>query len=352
MVQSSCYVNSEDDFTCTDCHIPHVSRKETPQNRFNRLCFKCHTGMEQACTEDPSVLREAENNCVLCHMRSGETRDIPHVRTHDHKISVPPSPEEQDGIRQFKGLISINNPSADPLQKARGYLLEYESFHADPAYLDSVRWYLNKVGDKGSDIYFNTRVNYFFLKQDYNAIREGVAERGIRFVLDSLLNTMEYSNYDAWTAYRIGQSYENTGNFLLSGYFYQKATELAPFILEFQNHYGSQLVKTGDLLQAVRIFEFILGEDPRYARAYVNLGYIRVKQNQRKKGKELYKKALSLEPDNHQALLNLAAVHYLEGNKSTAERYINRLLTLDPENEQAKQLKLQLSAPGKENLNP
>lgn len=342
MVESKCYIESNRNFTCTDCHIPHISKTETPVGRYNRMCMECHPKGKNFCTIEEQKMLEAESNCVECHMRESGTRDIPHVRIHDHKISKPPTEEELNSPKIFKGLISSNNRNTDNLTMARGYLLEYETFHPDPIYLDSAYYYLNRGDISNQDYLFNATINYYFLKNDFSAVKQLVSEKGIQFVLDSLLNEIEYSNYDAWTSYRIGQAYENTGNLLVAGYFYEKAVSLAKYILDFQNKFGTFLVKSGKIAKAQNVFEFIINENPIYTSAYVNLGYSYMKTGHYEKAKVNYQKALQLNPDHIQALTNMAGLNFAEGNMIEGARLIERVLELDPSNSQALAMKNRL----------
>jgi len=341
-VQSNCYIKSDGSFTCIDCHIPHITKTETPVGRYNRFCLTCHPTNGQYCTIGEKELEEAEHNCVSCHMRESYSRDIPHVRIHDHKISKPPTEEEFNSPKVFKGLISVNNPNTDDLTMARGYLLEYESFHPDPNYLDSALYYLSTENISNFQFYFNAKINYWFMKNDFDAIMDTVSVLGSRFILDSLLVEQEYSNYDAWTAYRIGQAYENTGNLLLAGYFYERAIKLAKYILDFQNKYGTYLVKEAKLDEAVEVFEFIISEDPRYVPSYVNLGYVEMISGNFEEAKKNYNKALKLDPDHIQALVNLSGLFVTEGKNTEGEKLVNRVLELDPDNFQAQTIKSRL----------
>ncbi len=342
MVQSKCYLESNRSFTCIDCHIPHVTKTETPVSRYNNFCLDCHPKNENYCTISNQAMVEAESNCVLCHMRESYTRDIPHVRIHDHKITKPPTEEELKSPKIFKGLISSNNLNPDNLTMARGYLLEYESFHPDPTYLDSAYYYLYKDEISNKDYLFNALINCHFLKNDFDSIMAMVSAKGIQFVLDSMLTEIEYSNYDAWTSYRIGQAYENTGNLLIAGYFYEKAILLAKYILDFQNKYGTYLVKSGKLNEAFKVYEFIISEDPRYVSAYVNYGYSLMIAGHLEMAKQNYLKALSLNPDHIQAMINLAGLNFTEDNFTEGTYLLNRVLKLEPANIQALAMKNRL----------
>jgi len=344
MVQSKCYLETNRGFTCTDCHEAHITKSETPVSRYNNFCVECHSTDDNFCTINYKEMQDAESNCVNCHMRESLTRDIPHVRIHDHKISKPPTEEELNSPRIFKGLISSNNPNPDNLTMARGYLLEYESFHPDPNYLDSAYYYLYQGEIPNKDYWFNALVNCHFLKNDFDSIKEMVSVKGIQIVLDSMLTKIEYSNYDAWTSYRIGQAYENTGNLLIAGYFYEKAVSLAKYILDFQNKYGTFLVKSGKLNEAYEVFEFIISEDPSYVSAYVNYGYSLMKTGHLADAKRKYLKALSLNPDHVQALINLAGLNFADGDFKEGLRLLNSALELDPDNSQALLMKSRLDS--------
>ena len=333
-VQSTCYLSSDEGFTCTNCHNPHISTKETSRKKFQDACLTCHPNPDD-CSEDMSFRNKINNECVSCHMRMSGTRDIPHVTIHDHKISIPPTTEQLESERIFKGLLPVNNSNTDNLTKARGYLLEYETYHADPNYLDSAYYWLMKDKIENSDYFFNALINYYFLENEFSSIIHEVESKGIQVVLDSFLTVMDYSNYDAWTSYRIGQAYENKGNLLISGYFYKKAIDLAPFNLEFQNKYGSFLLLSGKLADAINVFEFILSEDRKFAPAFVNLAFANLKMNNIAKAKELIFTALKLDPDNEHALINLAEIYLYENNMLETKKTINTLLMINPQHSKA-----------------
>ena len=333
-VQSTCYLSSNGGFACTNCHNPHISKTETSRKKFQDVCVTCHSGPND-CSEKVEVRDEKNNECVICHMRESGTRDIPHVRIHDHKISIPQTPEQIASERVFKGLISVNNEKTDNLTRARGYLLEFETYHADPNYLDSAFYWLSKSNIENKDYYFNALINYYFLENEYSAIVQEVESKGIQVVLDTFLTVKDFSNYDAWTSYRIGQAYESRGNLMISGYFYKKAIDLAPYNLEFQNKYGSFLLLSGRIPDASKVFEFIISEDKKYSPAYVNLAFANTKLNNIEKAKELVSQALELDPDNEHALLNLAEIYLFENNIFEAKKVINTLLLLNPRNSKA-----------------
>ncbi len=342
LVQSTCYIESGGQFSCSNCHNPHISRLETNREIYNKFCLDCHDAGRDYCSVPKNDMILKNNDCVLCHMRESGSRDIPHVKIHDHKISKPPTEEQLNEDKVFKGMVSINNPDTDSLTIARGYLLEYESYHPDANYLDSAASYLNLLSIPDSNYYFNAVINLYFLKKDYRNIISLVEQKGVKETLESQLTIKDYSNYDAWTSYRIGQSYESMDNNLIANYFYENAIELAKYNLEFQNKYGSLLVKTGKFNEAKQTFEFIISEDPDYTSAYVNLGFVWMNLKDIDGAKECFETAINLDPDHIQGLVNLAGLYMLEMNNVKAKEMLDRVFDIDPENAMARNILAQL----------
>ena len=329
MVQSRCFTESNGGFSCLGCHNPHVSYTETKKETFNRFCLSCHTGPAGGCSADEQKREKHDNDCTFCHMPESYTRDIPHVTIHDHNIAIPVDPDTDLDGRIFHGLAPINNPNTDNLTRARGYIKEFETFKPDPQYLDSAYYYLQRSGEIDQDVYFNAMINYWFLKRDFSSIVDFVETKGVLAVLDTVLNQKDYGNYDAWTSYRIGQSYENKNNVMVSGYFYKKAIELAPYNLEFQNKYGSHLASRGEWNEAVTIFAFIVDEDPDFTSGWVNLSLAYLRTNKPSKAEHASRKALEINPDHIRAIENLVAIYLKTNREEDALELIKRLEKLN-----------------------
>ncbi len=347
MRESECYINTkgtDGELTCLMCHVPHTPIEETPAKQYKDACLNCHKPDVNYCTLPENERRKEGDNCYVCHMPLSETRDIPHVKIHDHKIARPKTPEELAQPRVFKGLIAVNNPETDSITVARGYLQEYEAFQPDPQYLDSAFSYLNiKAYNDQNSIWFNAIINYYFMRKDYKSIIDLVEEIGNTTVLSKYVTEKDYTNYDAWTAYRIGQSYESSGNLLIAKYFYEKAIELAKYNLDFQNKYGTLLSEEGDFTKAKKVFEFIISEYPNHVSAHVNLGYVYSRLGSIDNAKKDYEKALNLNPDNIQALLNISGIYLFQNDTEEAKEHIERVLKLEPHNQKALILRSKLN---------
>lgn len=339
MTISKCYLSSNGDISCIQCHNPHISVEQTDPKVYNKVCSDCHSdalALHQAATR---AMPDIEN-CVTCHMIKRGSRDIPHVKITDHKISLP-DPEVPEPM-VFKGLAAVNNRKTDMFTKGRGYLREYETYFANPVYLDSAYAMLLPTVKKTDKAHFKAFVQYFFLTKDYKAIRSLEANNKTNRVLNEWLLLQDYENDDAWAAYRIGQAFEADGYLKEAWQYYNKAVHLAPYMLEMQNKYGSLLVSLDSIAQARRVFAKVLAEYPRNERAWVNLGFCEMKMNNATSARKSFEMALSLNPDNVQARINLAGLLFAEGAHDAALLMIDEALRLDPSNAAARELRARM----------
>ena len=151
------------------------------------------------------------------------------------------------------------------------------------------------------------------------------------------LNKPSLENRDAWTSYRIGESYQRMGVSKSALLWFQNAYELAPLSAEFTNKYANELAKLGYHSKAKELFNLLINEHPYYAAGYCNMGYfILVSERNIKLAHTLFDKALKLDPDYELALLNKANAYLLESNKTLAIQSIQRVLKINPANQQAK----------------
>ena len=335
MSESKCYLQSKGDISCIQCHNPHISVEETDPAVFNKVCTNCHS--TEIKHQPATVVSADKDNCVKCHMIKRDSRDIPHVKITDHKISLP-DPEIPQPLR-FKGLVAVNNRKTDRLTMGRGYLREYESFYANPIYLDSAYFYLLPHTKKTDKPHFKAFVQYFFLTKNLNAIRSIVDKNGVEKVLDEWLVKQDYENDDAWAAYRVGKAFEAANDLKVAWRFYSKATKLAPYFADMMNQLGGVLVAMDSIPQARKVFGRILAEHPRNDKAWVNHAYCESLTGNDKQAVKSLEQALKLNPDNIQALLNLAGIRLSAGEQEQAVILVKRVLKREPGNKAANELK-------------
>jgi len=334
--------------TCITCHNPHVSVKETNKNVFNDACNNCHNTNSKSdllCTEKNAVLARNSKqghapssflNCVGCHMPSSGSTDIPHVSVHDHYIRKPITKSQKDKIKTFVGLFSINEKNPRALTKAQAYINQYEKFDQNFSFLDSAAFLLKDK--KAEELFANVRalIQLNFIKQNFQTILNYVNQLGEQRCLNSLFTKQSFDNLDAWTCYRIAESYYYTNNLPGSIQWFKQAVNLAPFNLEFRNKLGSTLAALNNFKAAQEQFNFVIKENPKHVSALTNLGFVKLSEGKQLEALELYKIALKIDPDYEPLLLNLAGYYAFSKNKKEAKRYLEIILKKNPKNQKAK----------------
>lgn len=326
MKRSECYVNSGK-MSCITCHNPHVSVKFTPNSQYINACNSCHSGADDVlCSETEQQRMLKDNNCITCHMPKNGSIDIPHVAVTDHYIRKRPvAKRETDEITAFLGIVCYNNDSVDAITNARGFMEFYERYNPNKGLLDSALSYLDKdkereAGEKQNRDY----IRIYFLLNNYNKVIEYV-----QTLKPEQLN-------DAWAAYRIGEAYTQTGKPAEAAPWYERAVAIWPYALDFQNKYGSCLLAMNNMPEAKKAFQFIIDENPKYATAHTNLGFIYMQEGNNAMAYDHLSKALLYEPDNKQALINMAVWYHNNRLDNMAKKTLLHLVKKYPDNEQAK----------------
>lgn len=356
--QSKCFIKSfkpetdsttlrpyKNALTCVTCHNPHISVKVTGKEVFNNACKNCHNEVKHngLCSEKAEVRMKVADNCVSCHMPKSGSIDIPHVTVHDHYIRKPLKKEEVEKVKEFIGLYAINEKKPSNATKAKAYIQQYDKFEYNPAYLDSAKAYLPDVTVTDIKQNFETLVHLYFIKQDYAKILAYVTQVGKDNLLNTLLIKKSWSNDNAWTLYRIGESYYNTGNILDAYTFYKKADELAPFNPEFKNKLGASFMAQNKVNEAIPLFEMIVKENSKFVPALNNLGYASLVSGQADKAEKLYNRALQLDPDYEPLLMNVVGLNIYKKDYKKAANLLKEILIRNPNNKQAKKVLSQIS---------
>ena len=159
---------------------------------------------------------------------------------------------------------------------------------------------------------------------------------------NNILINKSWSNDNAWTLYRIGEAFYNTGDIPDACSFYKKAVELSPYNPELKNKYGASLMAQNKVSEAIHLFETILKEDSKFVPAINNLGYANLVSGNTVKAEDLYNNALNLDPDYEPLLMNVVGLKIYKKKYKEAEKLLKEILIKNPKNEQAKQILNQL----------
>jgi len=255
-------------------------------------------------------------------MRKSGSIDIPHVEITDHFIRKPLSEEELSAPQNMIGLECVTSTQVQPEVLGQAYLSFYEEFSPKPALLDSAAHYLSQA--TASATKKKAMVHLHYLKQNF----------------DALINTAPAAQNisDPWTAYRVGEAYEQQQKPKSSLDYFKKAVELQGLNLDFQNKLANNYFALGNIADADKHYTLILSETKSNTVAMNNLSYIKIRKGQINKAEALVDEALKLNPDYVQALLNKAAIAKIRDDVSSQRKIAKRILELDPSNEQAERL--------------
>ncbi len=358
MVMSKCYTESnknpnidkqfrpykhKDAFTCLSCHSPHTSVFDEEKNHFIKACVKCHNGKDHTfCTTPENKIREKKNNCIVCHMPTIESIDIPNITFTDHYIRKPISEKEKKAPQDFIKLYCANNPNLDSLTLAKAYLFQFEKFEKKTIYLNSAKSYLKDIRFKDIDKNFEALVHWAYLKNDFKQMLIYVSKFSKQTLLNNKLNKDSWDNQNAWTCYRIGEAFVDANKYNDAYDYYKKATTLAPYVLEFFNKLAGVCLHSGNIEEAKANYEYIINENPKFVAALSNLGYIYMLKGNSKKAGEYYDKALALDPDYEQALLNKTGLYLSEQKVNEARELLIKILKKNPANVKAKEILSQI----------
>lgn len=289
---------SQVSFTCISCHNPHVTVRKTNTILFNQVCQSCHDAVKlDTCSEQPMRLIKAGNNCVMCHMPSSGTIDIPHVTVHDHYIRKPVP--RTANTAKLVGLRCITNKKPDILTETEAYISYFEKFDPNPLYLQKARD-RSKSLDARQVYHLQTLLHLYYVEQDYNSMTK----------LCPVINP----DLDAWTTYRVAKAYERNGDLNKSAEWFIQAMEKAPANLDFMLQYGVLMVKAGQYRKAEVQLEKLNGLYSKNAESWAYLGLAKLKLDDLSHAKQNLEKALSLDPDLMVALQNLKNLYAMTGN--------------------------------------
>jgi len=323
--QSTCFKASET-MTCSTCHDPHVPIEAMAENHYQNVCQSCHTENEHnlVCPNE-----DAANgaSCTSCHMPTSGSQDIPHITITDHFIRSPGSdlsevlnPNSQVNLIRMASLV---DESPTEREIAEGFMTYYETITNAPGFLDSAAVYLRKANREGENV-DEQLIRMHFLRGEPTSVLR-------------IARNMK-SAPDAWSAYRIGESYLNEQMPQQAVDYLQQALQASPEHLRFMIRLGVAYSQAGRITEAISIFDDALRRNPNQAEAYNNRGYAHMLDGDLDAAEDDFKAAISLNPDLEQAIANLASLYLNTNRLESARIYAQRLIRLDPINLQYRSL--------------
>lgn len=314
--QSQCFIqsntgknkeayNANINFTCINCHNPHVSVKTTKIETFNNSCKSCHfENSKKSTLFSCSKTQNIEANCVSCHMPPSSAEDIPHVMVHDHKIQRPQNDSKFPEKGKLLGLYSVNNKNPDNQTKIKAYLSYFEKFNPNKLYLEEALTMLNSEQSEHEQW-----IHYYFLKRDW----EGVINHA------KLVN----SSLNEWTNYRIAKAYDAVNDLSKALGYYKNSVRLKPKDLDFGAEYANALIRAKQINKAKEILDKQLIIAKKHELTWLNRGTIHYLEENYTQAKSSWQRVLDLNPRQKLAHLYLSELYLKVGEIDKSKYHSN-----------------------------
>jgi hypothetical protein len=301
--------NADINFTCINCHNPHVSVKKTNQDRFNQTCVSCHQpktkkSKHEGCSLGASM--RGTQTCVNCHMPSSDTRDIPHVSIHDHYISrtntkfnLQNNTNPKGKAGQIVGLHAVNSQHPSNAELFNAYVSYFEKFDSKMLYLEKAKAFYNDPS-----VELATKIQYQYNLREHASIIELWENGSTEKQRASLL-------FDAWTQYRIAKAYDlNIPSQVQKALsHYEKSCEAMPWNTDFTAEYTNALVRANRIVQAKELILSAIKHQPKNELLHFNLGNCYYEENNISAAIKELETARSLNPKSLSVLV-LIDIYY------------------------------------------
>ena len=194
----------------------------------------------------------------------------------------------------------------------------YESFEAEPVYLDSAFKFLQLTDNN-----FTSYIQYYYLKNDSTGL--------INYVMSNELDSSRYSNTDLAIAYsRMGEVFDRKNLSNDAEVYFKKSVKLMPYVIDYKIKYGSFLVNNNQIDIAEQIFSDALNLNPTIKQTHLNLGLIAILKGKFIIAESRLKQALALDPDYILAYENLVLSSQMQNKNKDVKFYLNKILEIAP----------------------
>lgn len=334
-VQTETY-NPQTHLTCINCHNPHVSVKETRIEWFNQQCSGCHNSQSQrsellSCSESLKKRQLEPKGCTGCHMPASDTRDIPHVTVHDHRIQRPTGKAATLPSGEALDLYAVNNPNPSPAMMAKAYVSWFEKFEAQPRWLQKAD---SLVALYPEQIEWSTRIQLAYMQSNPQKVRE-------------LSQSLDLESCEAWTAYRLAKSLDQLGQLDQAILAYKRAYEQLPLYSDFGAEYANALIRDKQLDAAQTVLNTLLRQQPKNEWLWLNKGLLASLQNRSSETVKAWNTLLDLNPDHLQGHLFLSEWYEKQGKLGAALVHAEAAFQSHPNSQEAENSVIRLR-----NLNP
>ena len=161
LVLSACWRGAPDKLTCTTCHDPHVSSIDEPASWWDKPCLQCHD--PKSCTDTAEHRAAAGDHCARCHMRRGQTANVPLVAITDHWIQKKPPPINPQLVEKPHAIVPWSAQIGEPVKDGMTGLAAVAN--ADAGLTDEAeRLAIEAVHDRPTPQVWNVLANAFLAR--------------------------------------------------------------------------------------------------------------------------------------------------------------------------------------------
>jgi predicted CXXCH cytochrome family protein len=317
--QSPCFQKSGGRLTCTSCHNPHRTPRDTEAvQQFRQSCLKCHGELSKRSHPQP-----ASANCASCHMPKRRTEDVVHAVMTDHRIQRPlPGKNLQASLREdhtlYQGEVvryfpATSGGAASDLYWGVAQVKQHSNLTALAPFQAAVETQQPRVAEPWVEL---------ALAQMENGELEA-AKRGLSraLALDPGLVLARYN---------LGRACQLLGQLDEAAAHYIKVLEIDGEHAEAHNNLGLVLQGLGDVSSARQHFQRALQRNPLFVDAYNNLGSALAAGKQWNEAIAKFEEALRIEPSSADAYNNLGKVWGARGDLELAIRNFRKAISADP----------------------
>lgn len=269
MILSRCYTESGGELECLTCHNPHITVYERPPGSFRDNCLICHQTNACGAQTDAREATEPPDDCVACHMRSGEPVDRRYAQFTDHWIRRT-LPTERD---------------------------RRTNFEMEPVFPEVFALY-----PPGEQAYYRARANFLRADESPPNVRAMLLERAEA----SFVEAIERGFDNAEARFFLGKTYMFNGRWAEAAAALERALEWDPAHRDARFALGQVQGVLGDNERAAEIFAGMIEEDPENTMAQAEYGRAMWTLGHHPEAVGAYRRAIDQEPWNASLHLNLA----------------------------------------------
>ncbi len=355
---SRCFTESSGTLSCTKCHDPHA--KSDPRSH-RAACLGCH----QPTDCGPGHGSKPDAACADCHMRRGDTSDIPHVEFTDHFIrkdisdeATPPRPVTTELVDALAETRKSDEPAAARLRlgiaHAHVFRFNGKNQHApvaarllaqalpeQPHRVDGweeLGHVLTALGDVPAALAAFAEIEerdpdavLYRLEQSTLYERMGDMPKAEAALRAAIAKRPDYRK--AWG--NLANLLQRTGRFEEAEAAYARAEALAPHAAVTAANRGHNAVSMGDLDRAGKWFAEALKRDGRDPMGPFSMATLELRRENRPAAYQWLVKAIALDPDFPMAWWIRGRMRLAEGDFAGARSDLERFTALDPKNPNA-----------------